>query len=82
MWQIQIGCALGAGSIDLDSILIALYSIDYTETQRFVTFEPLGQGGNPYPAMHGKPTPELLDKLVSDSVNYLRKRENCIKQYI
>ena len=72
-------CALGHGSLDLDAILMALYSIDYTDGRRFATPEPLGPGGDPYPAMFGKPDEALLDKLVSDSVNYWRERETQIK---
>jgi D-psicose/D-tagatose/L-ribulose 3-epimerase len=72
-------CALGAGSIDLDAILMALYILEYTDGQRFATPEPLGPGGDPYPAMFGKPDAELLDKLVSDTVSYWRERENQIK---
>jgi len=47
--------------------------------QRFVTPEPLGPGGDPYPAMFGKPDGALLDKLVSDTVGYWRQRENEVK---
>lgn len=72
-------CALGEGSLDLDAILMALYILDYTDGQRFITPEPLGPGGDPYPAMFGKPDAELLDKLVSDTVSYWRERENQIK---
>jgi len=72
-------CALGEGSLDLDAILMALYILEYTDGQRFATPEPLGPGGDPYPAMFGKPDAELLDKLVSDTVSYFRERENQIK---
>lgn len=72
-------CALGEGSLDLDAILMALYILEYTDGQRFATPEPLGPGGDPYPAMFGKPDTELLDKLVSDTVSYWRERENEIK---
>ena len=33
----------------------------------FLTPEPLGPGGDPYPAMYGKPDPLKLDKLVDRS---------------
>lgn len=72
-------CALGEGSLDLDAILMALYILEYTDGQRFATPEPLGPGGDPYPAMFGKPDTELIDKLVSDTVSYWRERENEIK---
>ena len=72
-------CALGDGSMDLDTIIMALYLIDYAQGRRFATPEPLGPGGDPYPAMFGKPSGELLDKLVGDTVTYWRQREAEIK---
>lgn len=72
-------CALGDGSMDLDAILMALYVLDYTEGLRFATPEPLGPGGDPYPAMFGKPDPDLLDKLVGDTARHWREREQQIK---
>lgn len=72
-------CALGAGSLDLDAILMALYTLDFTEGLRFATPEPLGPGGDPYPAMFGKPDEQRLDKLVSDTVTYWSEREHEIK---
>jgi len=74
--------ALGSGSLDVDAVLMALYLLDYTEGQRFATPEPLGPGGNPYPAMFGKPDTEVLDKLVADTVSYWRERENQIKSLV
>ncbi len=68
-------CALGDGSLDIDTIIMALYLIGYYEDDRFVTPEPLGPGGDPYPAQNAKTPPELLDKLVFDSVRYFRERE-------
>ncbi len=35
-------CALGDGSMDLDTIIMALYLIGYNREGRFVTPEPLG----------------------------------------
>jgi D-psicose/D-tagatose/L-ribulose 3-epimerase len=72
-------CALGKGSMDVDAILMALYALDYTDGPRFATPEPLGPGGDPYPAMFGKPDPALLDALVADTVSYWRERERQIK---
>jgi D-psicose/D-tagatose/L-ribulose 3-epimerase len=71
--------ALCAGSLDVDAILMALYVLDYTDGQRFATPEPLGPGGDPYPAMFGQPDAGRLDKLVSDTVRYWREREQQIK---
>lgn len=68
-------CALGDGSLDLDTIIMALYLIGYNNDNCFCTPEPLGPGGDPYPAMFGKPDPKLLDELVNTSANYFRQRE-------
>lgn len=69
-------CALGEGSLDLDTIIMALYLLDYNNDDScFVTPEPLGPGGDPYPMQHSKTDPAILDKLVFDSVNYFRQRE-------
>ncbi len=70
--------ALGAGSLDLDAVIMALYVIGYNKGMCFATPEPLGPGGDPYPAMHGKPDPHVLDKLVGDSVRYWRARESAL----
>jgi sugar phosphate isomerase/epimerase len=68
-------CALGDGSLDLDTIIMALYVIGYNQPGCYCTPEPLGPGGDPYPAMHGKPDAKLLDKLVNKSAKYFRERE-------
>ena len=68
-------CALGDGSMDLDAIIMALYLIGYNREGCYCTPEPLGPGGDPYPATHGKPDPKALDKLVESSVTYFRERE-------
>lgn len=69
-------CALGDGSLDIDTIIMALYLIGYNNDDScFVTPEPLGPGGDPYPAQNAKTPPEILDKLVFDSVSYFRQRE-------
>jgi len=67
--------ALGDGSMDLDAIIMALYLIGYNEGDRFVTPEPLGPGGAPYPAMNGKPKKEVLDRLVFSTTEYFKERE-------
>lgn len=69
-------CALGDGSLDLDTIIMALYLLGYNNDDAcFVTPEPLGPGGDPYPAQNAKTDPAILDMLVADSVNYFRARE-------
>jgi D-psicose/D-tagatose/L-ribulose 3-epimerase len=72
-------CALGDGALDLDTIIMALYLIGYNQPGRFVTPEPLGPGGDPYPAMHGKPDPAVLERLVTHSARYFREREELIR---
>ncbi len=71
-------CALGEGSMDVCTIIRALYAIGYNMEGRFVTFEPLGPGGDPYPAMHGKPDKAKLDALVSTSICYFRDCEEMV----
>ena len=68
--------ALGEGSLDLDTIIMALYIIGYNNDESaFVTPEPLGPGGDPYPAMYEKPDKNKLDTLVKQTANYFRERE-------
>ena len=71
--------ALGDGFLDLDVIIMALYIIGYNNDDScFLTPEPLGPGGDPYPAMYGKPDPVMLDSLVKRSVEYFREREDIV----
>ncbi|MCW5977933.1 MAG: sugar phosphate isomerase/epimerase [Bryobacteraceae bacterium] len=72
-------CALGEGSMDVDAILMALYTIGYADGPRFATAEPLGPGGDPYPAMFGQPDPAALDELVRKTAICWREREAHIK---
>lgn len=71
-------CALGEGSLDLDTIIMALYLIDFNNENCFATPEPLGPGGDPYPAMHGRPDPARLDALVRQTADYWRRREDAV----
>jgi hypothetical protein len=43
-----------------------------------VTFEPLGPGGDPYPAMYGRPDKAKLDALVQNSIRYFRDCEELV----
>jgi len=70
--------ALGEGSMDLDTIIMALYLIGFNEEGRFVTPEPLGPGGAPYPSMYGKPDKVLLDRMVMQTASYFRQREEAL----
>jgi D-psicose/D-tagatose/L-ribulose 3-epimerase len=71
-------CALGEGSMDLDAIIMALYLIGHNTDGRYVTPEPLGPGGDPYPAMHGKPDGTLLVQMVRQTATYFREREEKV----
>lgn len=68
--------ALGEGSLDLDTIIMALYLIEFNQAGRYVTPEPLGPGGDPYPAMYGKPDRSALDHLVFQTAKYFHERED------
>jgi D-psicose/D-tagatose/L-ribulose 3-epimerase len=72
--------ALGGGCLDIDRIIKALYLIGYQNGNCYVTPEPLGPGGNPYPAMHGIANTDELDTLVRDTVTYFRNRERIVKE--
>ena len=71
-------CALGDGSLDLDTVLMALYLNGYNREGCYVTPEPLGPGGDPYPAMNSKPDPASLDRLVRKTATYFREREEAV----
>ncbi len=71
-------CALGEGAMDLDTIIMALYLLDFNKEGRYVTPEPLGPGGDPYPAMNGKPDKAVLEKLVQQTAVYFREREEVL----
>ncbi|GGJ91020.1 hypothetical protein GCM10007063_12090 [Lentibacillus kapialis] len=67
--------ALGEGFMDIDTIIMALYIIKYNQGNKFLTPEPLGPGGDPYPAMNAKPDKNRLDHLVKQTVSYFKERE-------
>ena len=73
-------CALGDGSLDVDTLIMALYLIGYNNEWCYCTPEPLGPGGDPYPAMYGKPNPALLDELVRKTAATWRDRESVVRQ--
>lgn len=70
--------ALGDGFMDIDTIIMALYIIGFNEGNKFVTPEPLGPGGDPYPAMNSKPDKQKMDDLVNKTVTYFREREQVV----
>ena len=72
-------CALGDGSLDVDTLIMALYVIGFNRPGCYVTPEPLGPGGDPYPAMFGKPDAAKLDRLVKQTATYFREREDYLR---
>jgi sugar phosphate isomerase/epimerase len=74
--------ALGDGSLDLDTVIRALYLVGQNDGTRFVTPEPLGPGGDPYPAMYGLPDPDRLDALVEHTARYFREREEAVREAV
>jgi sugar phosphate isomerase/epimerase len=70
--------AMGEGSMDLATIIRALYVIGHNRPGRYVSFEPLGPGGDPYPAMYGLPDTLKLNALVNNSVRYFRECEEMV----
>lgn len=67
--------ALGTGMIDFDTIIMALYLIGFNTPGHFVTPEPLGPYPNPYALINESCDTDVMDKLVSSSINYFRERE-------
>jgi len=54
---------------------MALDTIGYNKGDYFCTPEPLGPGGDPYPAMWGAPDPATLDELVRQTASTFYERE-------
>ena len=71
-------CALGEGSLDLDTVIRSLYLLGFNRPGYYFTPEPLGPGGDPYPAMNGQPDPKQLDALVRQTATYFREREEAV----
>lgn len=71
--------ALGEGSLDLDTIIMSLYLIGFNTEGKYVTPEPLGPGGDPYPAMNSMPDGHALDALVHTTVTYFTEREDYVR---
>ena len=71
-------CALGEGSIDLDTVIMALYILGYNREGCYVTPEPLGPGGDSYVALFGLQDKEVLDELVRQTESYFREREEVL----
>jgi sugar phosphate isomerase/epimerase len=70
--------ALGAGLLDVDVVLMALYAIGYERRDGYCTPEPLGAGGNPYAAMYEVSDPAVLDAVVAQTAATFHEREASI----
>lgn len=69
---------LGNGMMDIDTIIRALYLLEYNQEGRYVTGEPLGAGLNSYAITYGQHSKSVKEKLVSDTVQYFREREEIV----
>lgn len=69
---------LGNGMMDLDTIIRALYLIDYNREGRFVTGEPLGPGRDSYSIMFGQHSEDYKERLVAETVQTFREREEAV----
>jgi sugar phosphate isomerase/epimerase len=67
--------AIGEGSMDIDTIIMALYLLGYNCPGKYVTLEPLLSNVNLYQANYGKLEKSALDRLVLQSSSYFRERE-------
>ena len=68
--------ALGMGSMDLDTIIRALYLIGFNTEGRYVTPEPLGPGETPTPRCTASRNGKALDELVQQTARCFRERED------
>lgn len=69
---------LGEGMMDLDTIIRALYLIDYNREGCFVTGEPLGPGRDSYAIMFGQHSEDYKEALVAKTVETFREREEAV----
>lgn len=70
--------ALGTGQLDIDVVIMALYATGFHVGEQFCTAEPLGGGANPYDAMYGRPDVPVLDRLVQQTADTWRAREEAV----
>jgi D-psicose/D-tagatose/L-ribulose 3-epimerase len=69
---------MGEGSMDLDTVIMALYLLGFNRQGKFVTLEPLLAGINMYSANYGSLNQPSLDRLVHQSSSYFREREEVL----
>lgn len=69
---------LGNGMMDVDTIIRALYLLNYNRDGHFVTGEPLGAGRDSYTIMYGRHPEAVKDQMLADTVGTLREREEAV----
>lgn len=69
---------LGNGMMDVDTIIRALYLLNYNRSGHFVTGEPLGAGRDSYAIMYGCHSESVKDQMLADTVGTLREREEAL----
>jgi len=71
--------ALGTGSLDLDTVIMASYLVGMNRGGRFLTPEPLGPYPDPYVLSNGPCKVEVMDELVARTVAYFKEREEAVR---
>lgn len=71
--------ALGTGSLDLDTVIMAAYLVGMNEAGRFLTPEPLGPFPDPYVLANGPCDVPVMDELVRKTVACFREREAVVR---
>lgn len=69
---------LGNGMMDVDTIIRALYLLNYNREGHFVTGEPLGAGRDSYAIMYGAHPESVKEQMLADTVCTLREREEAL----
>ena len=69
---------LGNGMMDVDTIIRALYLLNYNRDGHFVTGEPLGAGRDSYAIMYGRHPESVKEQMLADTVGTLREREEAV----
>jgi sugar phosphate isomerase/epimerase len=71
--------ALGTGSLDLDTVIMASYLVGMNREGRFLTPEPLGPFPDPYVLANGPCNERVMNELVARTVACFREREEFVR---
>ena len=71
--------ALGSGSLDLDTVIMASYLVGMNQAGRFLTPEPLGPFPNPYVLANGPCDGKVMDAVVARTIACFRQREDHVR---